>query len=182
MMLYSSTPVTMETRYGSFRFHAFLDVNTGHCHQALLSGPPAATPKLRVQSKCLPGTAFGSVMCDCGDQLQQALRWLGTSPGAILLHLDQEARGHGLFAKVEVLRHLNRNPALADAQHAAGVPEDARNYRAVAAILKALDVHTVDLLSNSEQRTKQMRIDGVPIRKRLDFNAEPIHEAALHGP
>ncbi len=154
----------METKYGDFLSHVFRFSNS---EDIVLVKGLGSIPLLRVQSACLPSTALGSTMCDCNNQIQQALRQLSSAKFGIFVYLtEQEARGHGLSAKMEVMKHLNNGLQLREAQIAANKAPDLRTYEKIPAILKYLKIETkVDLLTNNISRAQVMEKYGLSIRE-----------------
>jgi GTP cyclohydrolase II len=146
-------------------FHGLTD---GLEHLAIRLGDPdrAAVPLVRLHSECLTGDVFGSARCDCGPQLREAVeRIAGT--GGYLLYLRQEGRGIGLYNKLDAYALQDGGLDTYEANAALGLPEDSRDYTAAAQMLAALDVDTLDLLSNNPDKAAQLLDLGVPVRDRV---------------
>lgn len=126
-------------------------------------GPP---PPVRLHSECLTGDVFGSQRCDCGPQLQEAVRVL-SEPGGFLLYLRQEGRGIGLYAKLEAYVLQDAGLDTYQANVALGYGEDERDYTVAAQMLLALGVPRVALLSNNPDKYAQLRALGIDVVRRL---------------
>ncbi len=168
----------METDYGPFSVFAF-EFDPQSVHLALLTpdgtqwNQPDVVPLLRVQSHCLTSTAFRSTMCDCAEQIQMSLHRLSDAPPGIMLYLDQEARGHGLVNKIRVMRFLNQGMQLVDAQAAANVAEDLRQYHHCLPMLRHIGCdQPVDLLTDSPQREVQLSQCGLRVRHVVPLKEE----------
>lgn len=148
-----------------FRAHSFRSRLDGTEHLALVSpGKAVGAPLVRMHSECLTGDAFGSLRCDCGPQLQESLRRLAASPGGILVYLrGQEGRGIGLANKMRAYALQDRGLDTVEANRALGLPEDARDYAAAAAMLQALGAARVRLLTNNPDKVQALRRHGVDV-------------------
>lgn len=158
-----------------FRAHSFRSRRDGTEHLALVSpGTAAGLPLVRMHSECLTGDAFGSLRCDCGPQLHESLRRLAASPGGILIYLrGQEGRGIGLANKMLAYALQDGGMDTAEANHALGLPEDARDYGEAAQILRALGAAQVRLLTNNPDKVAALRQNGIEVT-----SVEPLVIAA----
>ncbi len=149
-------------------FISFTGLETAADHFALRFGSltPSRAPLVRLHSECVTGDVFGSLRCDCGAQLQQAVDLLQTA-GGILLYLRQEGRGIGLAAKLDAYRLQDAGMDTYAANRALGLPDDARDYGCAAAMLKALNVQGVRLISNNPDKAAQLSRHGIEIVERL---------------
>ncbi|WP_294178088.1 GTP cyclohydrolase II [uncultured Schumannella sp.] len=157
---------TIPTRHGSFRVRAYRDRSTGADHVAWISGDPAARttpPLVRLHSECLTGEAFGSLKCECGPQLQEALERIDAEGGVVVYLRGHEGRGIGLINKLKAYRLQEGGLDTLDANLALGLPADARDYGAATAILHDLGIDSVRLLSNNPEKARQLTERGVEV-------------------
>ena len=122
---------------------------------------------VRVHSSCLTGDLFGSLKCDCGDQLRRALRALRDLGGGVLLYLDQEGRGTGIAAKMRAYGYQHDGLDTIDADAQLGFGADERRYDMAAAMLQALGIDAVRLLSNNPSKAERLRAAGIEVVERL---------------
>lgn len=163
------TNAKLPTRYGDFRIHGFVDKITREDHIALVLGNPKEHEKLlvRVHSECLTGDAFGSAKCDCGEQLDFALKSIAKEGAGILIYLRQEGRGIGLINKLKAYELQEKGMDTVEANVALGFPEDARNYAVAAQILKMFEVKQVRLLTNNPQKIEGLEKYGINVAERV---------------
>ncbi|OZI42659.1 GTP cyclohydrolase [Bordetella genomosp. 5] len=140
-------------------FHGLID---GKEHMALQFGEPGALPLVRMHSECLTGDVFGSLRCDCGPQLQEALRVL-KEEGGYLLYLRQEGRGIGLYPKLDAYRLQEQGLDTYAANVHLGHGQDDRDYTAAAQMLQALGVSRIELLSNNPDKKQQLERLGIEV-------------------
>ena len=156
---------SLPTEHGTFTVHGYHDRETGAEHVALVSerGLGSGAPLVRVHSECLTGDALGSLRCDCGPQLQAALARVGAEGGAVVYLRGHEGRGVGLLGKLRAYAEQDKGADTVDAQLALGLPVDAREYAAAAAILRDLDAPRVRLLSNNPDKAEGLRAAAVEV-------------------
>jgi 3,4-dihydroxy 2-butanone 4-phosphate synthase/GTP cyclohydrolase II len=147
---------------------AFRNRIDGCEHLALIKGPLADGVLVRVHSECLTGDALGSLRCDCGAQLQLALRRIGESDGGVLIYLHgHEGRGVGLANKIRAYALQDQGMDTVEANAALGFADDLRDYGIAAQILKSLGIGRVRLLSNNPRKAADLRAYGVEVSEEL---------------
>ena len=147
---------------------AFRDPASGEEHVALVVGAFGGKPPLvRLHSECLTGDVFGSLKCDCGPQLKEALRILGKEGGGVLLYLRQEGRGIGLGNKLRAYALQDRGLDTVDANRRLGFADDERNYGMAAAMLRALGIDRVRLLTNNPGKMAGLEREGIEVVERV---------------
>jgi GTP cyclohydrolase II len=147
---------------------AFRTSDDGQEHVALVIGAFGGNPPLvRLHSECLTGDVFGSLKCDCGPQLKEALRIIGASGGGVLLYLRQEGRGIGLANKVRAYGLQDRGLDTVDANRRLGFADDERDYGHAAAMLRALGIEEVRLLTNNPRKVESLEAAGIKVGARV---------------
>ena len=157
--------VSLPTEFGEFRARAF-ECDSGFVYLALTRGDVAdGAPVLaRLHSECLTGDALGSLRCDCGVQLRLALRTIAAERrGVVIYATGHEGRGIGLVNKLRAYLEQERGADTVDANLRLGLPIDARSYREAAAVLTALGVRSVYLLTNNPAKVEGLREAGITV-------------------
>ena len=166
----------LPTRHGLFRFESFRFAGEMQPHLALSMGLPThGIPLVRLHSECLSGDVFGSVKCDCGDQLQDAMRLIGQAGSGVLIYLRQEGRGIGIEQKIRAYKLQEAGLDTVDANLAMGLPVDSRTYDAATAYLERIDVRRCVLLTNNPQKVDAVQANGTDVKRR------PLHSSDHHA-
>lgn len=153
------------TEHGTFLLRAYRDRATGADHIAIVSGQPHDGMLVRLHSECLTGEAFGSLKCECGPQLQSAMETIERDGGVVIYLRGHEGRGIGLINKLRAYRLQESGLDTLDANLALGLPADARDYGAAAAMLKDMGVTSVRLLSNNPEKKRQLEQHGITVEE-----------------
>lgn len=153
------------TVHGTFTAHGYRDLLTGDEHVALVGphGLGQGAALARLHSECLTGDAFGSLRCDCGPQLQASLARVASEGGVVVYLGGHEGRGVGLVDKLRAYAEQDAGADTVDAQTALGLPVDAREYAAGAAILHDLGATRIVLLTNNPKKVEAMRRFGIDV-------------------
>lgn len=159
----------LPTKYGDFRLFGFLEQPGNREHLALLYGPRLfQTPVLcRIHSACCTGDALGSLRCDCGSQLQQAMVRITEKGSGIILYLAQEGRGIGLINKVRAYALQDEGLDTVEANLALGFQEDQRDYGAAVHMLRYFGVQQVALLTNNPQKVGALEAGGIQVVSQI---------------
>ena len=164
------------TAFGEFTVTVYRDRELNE-HLAVrmgeLDGPP---PLVRIHSECLTGDVFGSVRCDCGEQLQAALQRISEEGRGLLLYLRQEGRGIGLTNKIHAYALQDHGMDTVEANLLLGFPSDARTYTHAAAIIKDQGVYSVRLATNNLEKVKALETSGIRVVKRVHYQIPPRPE------
>jgi GTP cyclohydrolase II len=147
---------------------AFRADDDGQDHVALIVGAFGGKPPLiRLHSECLTGDVFGSLKCDCGPQLRESLRIIGEEGGGVLLYLRQEGRGIGLANKLRAYALQDRGLDTVDANRRLGFADDERDYGHAAAMLRALGIDRIRLLTNNPAKVAGLEAAGIAVAERI---------------
>jgi 3,4-dihydroxy 2-butanone 4-phosphate synthase / GTP cyclohydrolase II len=161
--------VQMPTKYGEFIAYSYVSKITGENHVALVKGKvddglPVLT---RVHSECLTGDVFGSMRCDCGDQLEYALKKIQEEGRGVLLYMRQEGRGIGFNNKMKAYSLQDKGMDTVEANNALGFPADLRDYGTGAEILADLGIRQLRLLTNNPKKLSGIHGFGLEIVERV---------------
>lgn len=169
--------VKLPTEFGSFNLIPFLDKTTKEEHIALIKGEwaPDEPVLTRVHSSCITGDIFGSLRCDCGPQLHKAMQMIEKEGKGVIVYMNQEGRGIGLFNKIKAYKLQEEGMDTIEANLALGFNEDERDYGVGAQILKELGVRKMRLLTNNP--IKRIGLEGFGIEVVENVNLEvPVNQ------
>ena len=170
---YAEAP--LPTTHGDVRLVVFREVVKGrpdrdHEHIAMLVGEPERDEVLcRVHSECITSEVFGSLKCDCRDQLEQAMVEMQEEGAGVFLYLRQEGRGIGLGNKIRAYALQAEGADTIQANHQLGFEADLRTYDIAAAMLKSLGVRSVRLLTNNPEKIRGLEANGIIVQERLQI-------------
>lgn len=165
----------LPTIYGHFQIVAFENNIDKREHAALMHGDvfEKEDVTVRLHSECLTGDVFGSLRCDCRDQLHRSLKLIGEMDNGIVLYLRQEGRGIGLTNKVRAYQLQDYGYDTFQANEVLGFKPDMRDYALAAHMLGSLHVKSIKLVTNNPEKIKDLQSHGVKITGRVPIIIEP---------
>lgn len=158
----------LPTKYGNFKIRSYKEGEKEHL--VLFTEKIPEIPLVRIHSECLTGDALGSLKCDCGEQLEFALKEI-SKHGGILLYLRQEGRGIGLFNKVNAYALQDKGLDTVEANHQLGFEADMRDFGVVEKILKDFKVKKIKLLTNNPR--KEFAFKEIEVSERIPIVVKP---------
>lgn len=172
----------LPTRFGEFTMHSYHLEGEDLEHIALVKGAVAGEDTLlRIHSECLTGDIFGSLRCDCGEQLALALRRIESEGRGVLIYMrGHEGRGIGITQKLRAYALQDQGLDTVEANEALGLPVDSRRFDAAAAILHHLGVRSVRLMSNNPLKLLALQEHGVRVSQREAHEIDPTAESGAY--
>ena len=166
--------IELPTDYGNFKMKAFKQTTNGQLHLAIYKGEWGKDENLlvRVHSSCMTGDIFGSCRCDCGHQLQSALQQIEAAGKGVLVYMNQEGRGIGLFNKLKAYELQEKGRDTVEANAELGFNMDDRDYGIGAQILRAMNVTKIRLLSNNPKKRVGLIGYGIEIVESVALEIE----------
>ena len=167
--------VEMPTINGTFRMSVFRQLSNGLEHSVLVKGEwkPDEPILVRVHSSCVTGDIFGSQRCDCGAQLAQAMREIEKAGKGVIVYMNQEGRGIGLFNKIKAYKLQEEGMDTVDANVHLGFNPDERDYGVGAEILRQLGVHKMRLMTNNPVKRVGLEAYGLEIVENVPIEIPP---------
>jgi 3,4-dihydroxy 2-butanone 4-phosphate synthase/GTP cyclohydrolase II len=174
--------VHMPTKHGDFELVAFRQTNTGENHLALVKGTwaPDEPVLVRVHSSCFTGDILHSLRCDCGDQLEAAMEMVEAAGKGVVLYMNQEGRGIGLFNKLKAYKLQEEGKDTVEANLALGFKTDQRDYGIGAQILRHLGVRKMKLMTNNPKKRAGIVGYGLEIVENVAIEIVPNEHNAFY--
>lgn len=172
----------LPSRFGQFRVIAFECLDDGNDYGVIARGElrDRENVPLRLHSECFTGDVMGSLKCDCRDQLEAALQYVGRSEYGAVIYLPQEGRGIGLANKIRAYALQDQGLDTVEANLALGFPDDLRRYDVAAEIIRQLGIRSVRLLTNNPSKVTGLRLAGITVTDRLALRTEPNEHNAFY--
>src|SRR3989475_3140353 len=173
----------MPTRWGMFRALGFERDRLNGVHRVetavalVLGDVTKGVPLVRIHSQCFTGEMLGSLRCDCGDQLEMAMRAIAAEGRGLLIYERQEGRGIGLMAKLQAYALQDAGLDTVEANHALGFKADCRDFSLPVAILRELGVTRVRLLSNNPAKTRVLFDAGTEVLEQVPCEVAPTENS-----
>lgn len=170
-----ATSTNLPTKYGDFQLLVFENMHQkDDHHMAIVKGHVLNKENVlvRLHSECLTGDTFGSLRCDCGEQLEKSFQEIEKNGEGVILYLKQEGRGIGLVNKIKAYALQEKGHDTVSANHQLGFSSDLRDYSVAAQILRSLEVKSVKIMTNNPHKIEELEKFGVKIAQRLPLEIE----------
>ncbi|MBC8410106.1 MAG: bifunctional 3,4-dihydroxy-2-butanone-4-phosphate synthase/GTP cyclohydrolase II [Rhodobacteraceae bacterium] len=166
--------IQLPTNFGDFELHAYRQLTNGQLHLALVKGEwkEDEPVMVRVHSSCITGDIFGSCRCDCGPQLQTAMKMVEEAGKGVIVYMNQEGRGIGLLNKLKAYKLQEQGRDTVEANEDLGFKADSRDYGVGAQILRDLGVHKIKLMSNNPQKRTGLMGYGLEIVDNISLEID----------
>ena len=165
----------LPTKFGNFRLIAFPGDNEDKENLALIMGNTEGNVLVRIHSECFTGDVLHSMRCDCGEQLDLAMKRIAEEGNGIIVYLRQEGRGIGLVNKLKAYNLQDEGMDTVEANIALGFGAELRDYGGATTILKSLGVKTIKLMTNNPSKVEELKKDGFDVEQiihRTEANDE----------
>ncbi|AGO60281.1 GTP cyclohydrolase II [Ferroplasma acidarmanus] len=164
----------LPTRFGVFNIYVFKNEDKKD-HAVLVHGDieEEENVPVRIHSECLTGDVFGSMRCDCRDQLITSLKYIGSRERGMLIYLRQEGRGIGLLNKIRAYNLEDNGKDTVEANIEQGLPADNRHYNFAIDVIKYFNIKSIELMTNNPEKIKNLEENGIKISKRIPVIIEP---------
>ena len=174
-LIVDSVQTDLPTEFGLFKMHLFESTIENQYHLALVMGDISGDEPVytRIHSECLTGDALHSMRCDCGLQLETAMKFIGEKKRGLILYMKQEGRGIGLPAKLHAYKLQDDGADTVEANERLGYDADLRDYGYGAQMLNSLGVKKVNLLTNNPRKVIGLEGYGIEISERVPIKIEP---------
>lgn len=173
-ILFSSS-ANLPSKFGQFKIISFKEENKHEEHCIFYMGDldQEENVLVRIHSECLTSDVFGSIKCDCGEQLEYGLNKIAEVGQGMIVYLRQEGRGIGLFNKINAYALQDEGQDTIQANHSLGFGTDLRKFEIVADVLNHMGVKSVRLMSNNPEKLKTLQDCGIDVTARVPVLIEP---------
>lgn len=164
----------LPTRFGIFTIWGFFDQHDSKEHTVLVHGDVDGKEEcpVRIHSECHTGDVWGSLRCDCREQLEKSIKYIRRQRYGAVIYLRQEGRGIGLLNKLKAYHLQDQGLDTVEANRQLGLPTDAREYRVAAEIIRKLNIRSVALLTNNPEKINGLRRENINISERIPLIVE----------